>query len=350
MPVEKWKLKEYNQCYCYERNGTVYTYVFHKRQTTPLTWMPENKALALQFLRIRVEEHLGIKEKPKTLKDLLVDYNRNKLPLLAATSQKKINEVFKWLLDIENYQLNQTADIRNAILLNLSKRELAINTKINYFKYLKSLFNYGIENNLLLLSPINKSIIPKAEKLKISAFKVEEIEAILGYLNNKHTITFGVVLFSRYFGTRINETLSLQWNDIENGNVTFQRKGGKYETLPYSMFPELAHYIDSMPRLNKRLFPISSQKAGAYFKKAIVKLNEIYEDAREKGKDAPKPINENLSFHGIRKMRENELIKTYKNDITLVARLMGHTVAVQQKHYFEVLSVDEIRDNLKFSV
>lgn len=331
--MEKWKLKEFNNCYCYNRNGKVYTYVFHNRATTPLNWLPENKELALEYLRNRIELHLGIKTLPKTMNSLKQDYFRNRLPNLAPTSQKKIKEVFKWLLDIPNYELTQTLEIRNAILKNMANHNISNNTQIKYLDFVKAFFNYGIDNDYLDKNPINKAIVPKKINKPVTAFSVEEIDAILDYLKTKHNIVYGVVLFTRFMGTRIAETLSIKWSDLKEGNVTFKRKGGYFETLPYSMFPELEFYLDNMPRTDLRVFPISAPKAGEHLAKAINELG----------------IETKLSFHGIRKMRENELIKIYKNDIGLVAKFIGHTVAVQQKHYITELTVEEIKSSLNVS-
>lgn len=46
---EVWKLKEYNKCYCFERYGNVYTYVFGIKKATDYPWIQENKPKALQI-------------------------------------------------------------------------------------------------------------------------------------------------------------------------------------------------------------------------------------------------------------------------------------------------------------
>lgn len=346
MPVEKWKLSEFNRCYCYNRNGIVYTYVFHERKSTPLAWTPENKKLALEYLRERIEVHLGIKTKSKKLSHLLNDYTTNKLPQLAPISQERITYTFKWLLDIPNYDLEQTAEIKTALLKRMADRgivkgertkdALSKGTIIKYLNYLKAFFNYGIENNYMQFNPINKSQIPKMEKKPILAFKPQEIESVLEYLKDVNKPTYNVVFFTRFMGTRINETLSLTWDKIDfaNGTLEIKRKGGYWQVLPFDNFPELKAFLENLEKTEDRVFPISSQKAGEHFKKALKHLG----------------IEKDLSFHGIRKMRENELIKIYKNDITLVARLIGHTVAIQQKHYFEILTPEEIRDGLNVKI
>lgn len=233
------------------------------------------------------------------------------------------------------------AEIRNAILKNFENHQLSNSTKSKYLGYISSVFNYGIDNHYLEHNPINKSIIPKAVHKEVISFSPEEVEAILKMLMqlNKE-ITYGVVLFSRYFGTRISETLSLKWSNINHEDIKFIRKGGKTARLPYDKFDRIISWINSQPRSNDKLFNITSQKAGLHLKQAI---NSINADP-----NINMIINDTLSFHAIRKMRENELIKLFKNEPKVVADFMGHTLAIQQKHYLTVFEADELREKLKF--
>ncbi|MCX6147130.1 MAG: hypothetical protein NTW25_07740 [Candidatus Kapabacteria bacterium] len=336
-----WKLKEYNKCYCYERYGNVYTYVFGIKKATDLTWIPENKQRALQILNERVRKHYDPDKIEYSLYDLLDDYKRNKMREMSQQSQKKLNEVFKWVFNMSDFNLNQTTEIRNAILKNFENHQLSNSTKSKYLGYISSVFNYGIDNHFLEHNPINKSIIPKAIHKEIISFSPEEVEAILKMLLrlNKE-ITYGVVLFSRYFGTRISETLSLKWSNINHEDIKFIRKGGKTARLPYDKFDRIINWINSQPRSNDKLFNITSQKAGLHLKLAIHSINN--------DPNINMMINDTLSFHAIRKMRENELIKLYKNEPKVVADFMGHTLAIQQKHYLTVFESDELREKLKF--
>jgi len=76
-------------------------------------------------------------------------------------------------------------------------------------------------------------------------------------------------------------------------------------------------------RESENLFPTFKSKSWKVFKKC---------NPRTKNRKRL------IIHHSIRKMRENELLKTYKKDIIFIAGFLGHTVAIQQKHYFEVLN------------
>lgn len=337
---EVWKLKEYNKCYCYERYGNVYTYVFGIKKATDFPWIPENKPKALQVLNDRINQHYNRNAKTFTLYDLLDDYRLNRISLMSNQSQKKLNEVFKWAFKFPDVNLDQTLQIRDRILKNFEKHTLANSTRSKYLSYIAAVFSYGLKNNYLSHNPINSSIIPKVETKKIKPFKPDEVEKILKHLKKQNRVTtYNAVMFSRYMGTRISETLSITWNNIKNGNVTFIRKGGKEETLPYSDFPVLLKLINTMPRTETRLFPITPQRASSQLKDAILDLNRD-----EKLKDK---IDSTLSFHAIRKMRENEFIKKYKYDIAFTADWFGHSIRIQEKHYREFYKVEEFRENLK---
>ncbi len=334
-------MREYNKCYCYERYGNVYTYVFGIKKSTDFAWVPENKQKALQILNERIRKHYNPDKVEFSLYDLLEDYKRNKMKDLSIQFQKKLNEVFKWVFKINDYKLNQTLEIRDAILKNFTNHNLSNSTKGRYLNYISSVFKYGIDNQYLEINPINKSIIPKIIHKEIIAFAIEEVEEILKMLLklNKNT-TYGVTLFSRYFGTRISETLSLKWSNINHEDIKFIRKGGKTAKLPYDKFDKIVNWINFQPRDNEKLFNISSQKAGLHLRLAIQTINA--------DPNINMTINNSLSFHAIRKMRENELIKIYKNEPKVVADFIGHTLAIQQKHYLTIFEADELREKLKF--
>lgn len=326
-----WKLKEYNGCYCYERYGNVYTYVFGTKKSTPFVWTDESKLMALRLLRQRVEESLGVREKKKYLYDLIEDYDTNYIPSLSPESQRTTRYIFAWLFEMPNLDLEDSHAIRKAILENINKRDFANSTYRKRLKIARSLFAYGIDSGYLATNPINRTMIPKEIKKEIECFEVEDIEKVLAELKKRNlTKTYGAVLFSRFMATRINETLSIEWKNIDDNDVRFKRKGGHFQTLPYSRFPELKSYIDSLERTDGKVFPISSQKAGLQFKEVLRDLG----------------LRTDLSFHAIRKMRENELIDKYPNDIQLVAEILDHSWEVMQAHYVKRMKSQKIRERL----
>lgn len=340
---EVWKLKEYNKCYCYERYGNVYTYVFGIKKSTPFAWTDESKSMALKLLRQRVEESLGVREKKKYLYDLIEDYDTNYIPSLSPESQRTTRYIITWLFDMDNFDLENSHSIRKAVLENINKRGFANSTYRKRLKIARSLFAYGIDSGYLATNPINRTMIPKEIKKEIECFEVYEVEEILRELKTKNLMkTYGAVLWSRYMATRINETLGIEWAHLDDKDVTFKRKGGHTQTLPYSKFPELKSYIDSLERTNGKVFDISSQKAGLQFKEAIFSINKKIEEKELK----IEPIKTNLSFHAIRKMRENELIDKYPNDIQLVAEILDHSWEVMQAHYVKRMKSQKIRERL----
>lgn len=336
---EVWKLKEYNKCYCFERFGNVHTNVFGIRQKTNLTWIAENKLTALQLLRDRIKSfHQEIEQKQiqeaqgKYLFELTEDYFAHKFPNLAPASQKKIRKVFKYSLPKENFLLSQSIEIRNAILKNMSERNLSDLTKQKHLEMIKSLFNYGIENEYLEKNPIKKSIIPRPKNVIKEYFSSDDINRILEYTEKHHNQTFRyLILYIRHYMTRIEETLNLEWKNIHGNDIHFIRKGGAWAKHPIDIFPEIMQMFEVLPRTSEKIFPISRRTCERLISKMQDDLG----------------LKKGMSFHAIRRFRENELIKVYKNDMAFTAKIAGHGFRIMEGEYVDHYSTDEIRKNLK---
>lgn len=140
--------------------------------------------------------------------------------------------------------------------LNESLSLLAKRSQKVAYELLVPVFNLAIEDDLIITTPIKKSHIPKrnqqSEK-KVVTDAVNKYRAIHKAIldvfkdNHHHRALF---LFG-FHGRRLNEVVTLQWNDIDfsNGNYVVRGENSKVDTdmqftLPLDVSEALSHFRD----------------------------------------------------------------------------------------------------------
>lgn len=58
---------------------------------------------------------------------------------------------------------------------------------------------------------------------------------------------------------------------------------------------------------------------------------------------------EEVKFHAIRKLVENEMMNDYTLNDNVVRSLIGHTIQTQSKHYINKMSAEEIEEVIEFN-
>lgn len=335
----RWIISRFPGCYCYERHGRVHTNVYGDRKAIKpqIAWHKDNKELALEVLQNRINDYyLNKKSEVKnTLFNLLNIYAETHFQNYNSETIKKYKQA-KTALLTNDLHLDKDTEIRAMVMENLNKTNWSINTKRKQLSLVSAIFNYATEIGLIDKNPILKSMIPKEQKLIIVAFTRTEINSIENYYKAKNYEMSLLIKFIGITGVRISEALNLTWDRVyfENKKIIIDGKGNAEREIPL-FFDGLIDCLDELKKYtyeNNKVFKWKLQDyPSMLLEKAKKELN----------------INKKVAFHGIRKMRENELILEYKNDPTIVARILGHTPAQQAKHYLLVLGAEEMEKLMK---
>lgn len=336
----RWIIQRFPGCYCFERDGRVHTNVYGERRTIkpPLAWHKDNKDMALSILQNRINDYYSDKKENKqnTISNLLNIYADTHFTNYSKETIKKYKQSINVLIS-DNQLLTEQNEIRSMIMENLNKSSWSTNTKRKHLSLLQAIFNYAIEIQLIDKNPIIKSLFPKEQKLIVLAFTRNEVNAIENYYKLKNLEMSLLIKFIGITGVRISEAISLTWDRIyfENSKIVIWGKGNAEREIPM--------FFDGLKECLMQLKSLSENEKVFKWKRQDYP-SDLLNNAKKELK-----INKNISFHGIRKMRENELILKYKNDPTIVARILGHTSAQQSKHYLLVLGAEEMEEIMKKS-
>lgn len=336
----------YSVAYLERRYDRYYVVLKGKRTNTELDWKPENKQLALRILEKIVLEYLDPKVQEKkevkilTIADALslwvkIQKQRNK-----DDTYRKIRNAFNNLLPQTGLLLSDTEGIRTHILKRLEKVTLANNTKHKQLAWIRQFFSFCVEEGYCLRNPVTKALFPKQTPIEREAFSDEEIEMIIGYFEkkasgNKSQLIL-LIRFIQWSGVRINEALTIKWADINEKRILIREgKGDKQREIPLSPFPELQETIEKLRVLNsgEKLFTWTTYaKLQAQMRRALADLG-IQGQGR--------------NFHCLRKWFENHLLNKMRMPAHITAQILGHTVAIQQKHYLKALNINEMEETIQ---
>lgn len=330
--IERWDSKRFNIGYIYNRGGIAYINIAGKvRRSTKMMFAQKNRAYLMQFLDDAIIEYMHpgstqLMAKNHTISTLMEEYRKSQANH-SPVHLRRLEYAFTHFLN-EDYQVFQINEIRDNINDNLRTTILNPNNTKKLLQSLQKFFVYATDEGYMARNPIVDSMMPTAVKSDFHIFDPEEIEQIIAYFETRRPLYALLVRFISITGSRINETLGIQWEDINHLRILIRGKGGRDRVFPIEPFPTIKPVLKALKKLSKGsyLFDIVSVAvAEKQFRNACKKLN-LYVQGK--------------NFHAIRKMRENQLITEYGLDYSLTAELFGHTRQVQEKHYLETMKED----------
>jgi len=286
----------------------------------------------MELLNRRISEVYTLQEKPPiTIDEARTIYLEEKQHLTTRATLKQIKHSLSIL---PNCAWNDGNLIRLQILEKTAGNSPdTVHLKVGY---IRSFFRWCIENKYTDTNPIIASLSPKKRRNEErSAFTQNELELVLDLARNKDTKLCELIEFLSLTGLRIMEALQIQSDDIDSDFIRIRGKGKYIRHIPYNVLG-VGEIVTKMKNTKGRYFNRSYDTYAKILRKIIAILL------------LP---GEFRNFHSIRKYAENYLIKVKGIDVRIVAELLGHTLAVQQKHYYEIMSKSELKKTLetKFS-
>ena len=142
----------------------------------------------------------------------------------------------------------------------------------------------------------------------------------------------------RWSGVRINEALTIYWSDVNDKRILIrQGKGDTQREIPLAPFPALRETL-------KALETLRGGKEGKLFTWTAYAILQLW--LRDALVELGIPAG-GRSFHSIRKWFENHLLNQMMLPAHITAQILGHTVAIQQKHYLKKLNADELEQTIQ---
>lgn len=179
-------------------------------------------------LRRRVENVLGVRE---STEDTLVDYMRQYAALAKAEKTKQL-----YLLTartIEEYDSKVTYGTVDRRWIESfdkwmeTKKNLKTNTRSIHLRNMRTVFNWGIDNEYTTNYPFRKNTIKK-EETKKKALSIDTVRKLLAYVPNEdcssHIIYRDIFMLMIYLrGINISDLMELRHEDVQEGRIEYRR-------------------------------------------------------------------------------------------------------------------------------
>jgi len=170
--------------------------------------------------------------------------------------------------------------------INLLKPIVANATMHNYIRYVKILFNYLVDEDYLIKSPIKKKLIPKLKRKNIVIFNKADLEDILKIAKERDPLYYNCLMMLLLTGLRPVDLIRLKISDFEFSrkqiNVRISKTG---KEIKFPIFDELELFIKKnmhiefeRDRTDYVFKDFSVEKIGRRFRriKKVLMINEKY--------------------------------------------------------------------------
>jgi len=292
--------------------------------------MAVKKAISKRIeLREELEENGMLEKKQFTsLDDIFIDYKELKSKTLSENTIYNMEGTYnKWIqkslgsTKIQNIKTSDIQKIINKMLKDGKKPRTAQSIK----QILRPLFNYAIDLEIIQVNPAVKSTIPSFDNsvnFELSEEKRADLyEAIIQYPYQKYK---GIMLFL-YFGRRLNEVLTLQWQSIHFSQMTYTIED------VYSKIRRRQEYPLLKP-LQEFLEEYDSTKIGYIFKGEKTKYVTKNTFRHHWEKVIDNAGIENMRIHDTRHLLGNTLVNNGES-LENIAKVLGHSSVAVTKRY-----------------
>jgi integrase len=233
-------------------------------------------------------------------------------------------KVLKGTIKFEDITLN----LWNEIEAYFRKDGHSKNTICTRFRFLSSLINRAVKENILEHNPF-LGIITKKEKKRREFLMIEEIQLIEEYykycLNNRDKYILSAFLFGCYTGLRISDIKNLKLSDIQNNWMYFKIKKTQTDEK-YPLNEPALKILKSITPIKGKYFFIPSE-LNIRLKDLMIKIG----------------INKKITFHCSRHTFAT-ITLLLSRDIATVSKLLGHSKISTTEIYAQI--IDESKLNV----
>lgn len=196
---------------------------------------------------------------------------------LAQKEDKKKSTYYRYKYALDNF-IRRVGDISilsvNMLAVNAYakslKKDYSGYTIHSYVKSIRILFNFLVAEGYIEKNPVGElPPIPKKKKKFMS--DAEAWEIINAITNEKH---WNVLVFLYYTGFRINELLSLRWQDIDYDDgiiYVTNNKGNRDDVFP--LLPEVKELFLNIKKEGGSVFAYSGSSSLSWLRKKIKRVS-----------------------------------------------------------------------------
>ena len=243
----------------------------------------------------------------------------------------------------------------------LYKKGLQSSTVYSNMKRIRSCFNMAIKEQVIGVGDyiFKAYTMPKANTAKKEKLSVEELKAfsLLEYKDGSLTksVQLAFMLSFNMAGVRIEDVLTLQWENVKNGRIEYQMsKTGALNS--FQVTPQIQNILDYFKSIrkgkDKLIIPLLSEEKALwkyskdekentiYKKEVISKTALVNKYLRQIAKDAK--IEKKVSSHIARHTFASIAIKRSNGDINFVQNALRHSNAQITQIYLASLDSESM--------
>ena len=264
---------------------------------------------------------------------------------MAALDLERNDLDYVTLAHIEKYLIycNEQEIVRRG-------KEMSVATIADKIYSLNVFFKFFKKRREIKENPVEMIEPPRRESPEIVNLDDDEIEAIINAVEKGFRVPNGkrrlnpkwvlrdktMIMTFLYTGIRVSELVGLNIGDINLKHAEFYvtRKGGKHEKI--FMTPELVeqirNYLEAQGELSNNNPLFKSLYGTRLGTKAVQDAVKFYAKVAE--------VEKKITPHNLRKTFGGSIYKK-TGDIFIVAKLLGNTVKVTEKHYVDADEEDK---------
>ena len=189
-----------------------------------------------------------ISESMITLGQSVNKFMEERLSYKSEVHKKNFGISMRHLYEIVDKDTKISDITSREIALFISKQQprVANATLHTYIRYLKSLFNYLVDEDLIIKSPVKRKLVPKRERKNVIIFNNIDLCDILDVAKERDVNLFNYLNLLLLTGFRPSDLLGLKISDFDfekniiNLNISKTSKG-----IKFPIYIELKNFLES---------------------------------------------------------------------------------------------------------
>lgn len=275
-----------------------------------------------------------------TVLEAIRKYKVERIGLTSGSNQLGLRVAMSYLLQVVNgnMDIKEVEPEHIMKIVKILKNKVSNATMHTYLRYIKSLFNHLIEEDIIVKSPVKKKSMPRHERKKVVPFSTKMHNDILTEARLRDTEFYKALMIFGLIGGRPCDMLRLKDTDFdfEKGILKFNMSKTGREIL-FPIYRELLEFIDAeMPEIHKAegklIFKgLTVSAVGQRFRrlKKALSINERY-------------------VYTLKTFRKTFATLNSEKGMNLqeLADLLGHEDMATTKTYYTHVAVEKLKEKM----
>ena len=192
---------------------------------------------------LEIKEGIFVNKTTQSLNEFFETFKRDYLiPNTAEVTQNdyqvQYNRYARVLIGKKNIQKINAQDIYNMYATIRQVTNAGEPTLKNLHAYLRKIFNFAIDLNIIQRNPMTSVKTPKSAPVSFEVWSQEQVDSFLAYSKARNIWTYYPIALTIMTGLRRSEVLGLKWEDVDLEKkllrltrTVHQIKGKKYPVI-----------------------------------------------------------------------------------------------------------------------